>query len=144
MDSLRPVRNEIMYVLLWRTVSVLTWVLFWYLFPSLLCNSGNKHQNSPLVSAETVRHLSTCIILYIFKFLATNLLAPTSGLVSANLPKIWDGTLSQTPWELKLLCRCNQWGPRNKMLENDERVWMVFAWCQNAAILSEVKFENPC
>ena len=26
-------------------------VLFWRLFPSLLCNSGNKHQNNPLMSA---------------------------------------------------------------------------------------------
>ena len=53
-----------MYVLSWRTVSVLTWALFWCLFPSLLRNSGNKHQNNPLVSAETVRHSSTYIILY--------------------------------------------------------------------------------
>ena len=51
MDSLCRVRNEIMYVLLWRTVYALTRVLFWCLFPSLLRNSGNKHQNNPLVSA---------------------------------------------------------------------------------------------
>ena len=59
------VRNKIMYVLSWRTVSALTRVLFWNLFPSLLRNSGNKHQNNPLVSAETVRHSSTYIILYV-------------------------------------------------------------------------------
>ena len=53
-----------MYVLSWRTVSVLTRVLFWYLFHSLLRNSGIKHQNNPLVSAETIRHSSTYIILY--------------------------------------------------------------------------------
>ena len=47
-------------------MSALTRVLFWYLFPSLLRNSGNKHQNNPLVSAETVRHSSTYIILYIY------------------------------------------------------------------------------
>ena len=41
-----------MYALLWRNVSVLH-------------NSGNKHQNNPLVSAETVRHSSAYIILYI-------------------------------------------------------------------------------
>ena len=64
MDSLCRVRNKIMYVLSWRTVSALTRVLFWFLFPSLLRNSGNKHQNNPLVSAETVRHSSTYIILY--------------------------------------------------------------------------------
>ena len=51
MGSLCRVRNKIMYVLLWRTVYVLTRVLFWCLFPSLLRNSGNKHQNNPLVSA---------------------------------------------------------------------------------------------
>ena len=28
-------------------------------------NSGNKHQNNPLVSAETVRHSSTYIMLCI-------------------------------------------------------------------------------
>ena len=39
--------------------------------PALRClqtslrNSGNKHQNTPLVSAETVRHSSAYIILYI-------------------------------------------------------------------------------
>ena len=65
MDSLCGVRNKIMYALSWWTVSVLTRVLFWYLFPSLLRNSGNKHQNNPLVSAETIRHSSTYIILYI-------------------------------------------------------------------------------
>ena len=64
-DSFCRVRNKIMYVLSWRTVSALTRVLFWYLFPSLLRNSGNKHQNSHLVSAETVRHSSTYIILYV-------------------------------------------------------------------------------
>ena len=66
MDSLCRVRNKIMYVLSWRTVSVLTRVLFWYLFPSLLRNSGNKHQYNLLVSAETFRHSSTYIILYVF------------------------------------------------------------------------------
>ena len=47
---LSRVRNKIMYILSWRTVSALTRVLFWYLFPSLLRNSGNKHQNNTLVS----------------------------------------------------------------------------------------------
>ena len=58
-----------MYVLSWRPVSALTHVLFWCLFPSLLLNSGNKHQNNALVSAETVRHSSTYIILYNLFFL---------------------------------------------------------------------------
>ena len=64
MDSLCRVRNKIMDVLSWRTVSALTRVLFWYLFASLLRNSGNKHQNNPLVSAESNRLSSTYIILY--------------------------------------------------------------------------------
>ena len=54
-----------MYVLSWRTVSVLTRVLFSSFFPSLLRNSGNKHQNNLLVIAETVCHSSTYIILYV-------------------------------------------------------------------------------
>ena len=34
-----------------------------------LCrNLGNKHKNNPLVNAETVRHLSTYIILYVMGF----------------------------------------------------------------------------
>ena len=45
MPSLCHVRNKIMYVISWRTVSALTRVLFWCLFPSLLRNLGNKHQN---------------------------------------------------------------------------------------------------
>ena len=53
-----------MYVLEWRTVSAFTRVLFWYLFPELRCNEGNKHQNTQ-VSAETVRHKSTYIILFL-------------------------------------------------------------------------------
>ena len=40
-------------------------MLFWYLFPSLLRNSGNKHQNNPLVRTETIRPSSTYIILYV-------------------------------------------------------------------------------
>ena len=65
MDSLCRVRNKIMYVLSWRTGSALTRVLFLFLFPLLLRNSGNKHKKHPLVSVETVRHSSTYIILYI-------------------------------------------------------------------------------
>ena len=38
------VRNKIMYVLSWLTVSALTRVLFRYLFPLSLRNLGNKHQ----------------------------------------------------------------------------------------------------
>ena len=45
-----------MYVLSWRTVSVLPRVLFWHLF---------KHQNNHLVGAEAIRHWRTYIILSI-------------------------------------------------------------------------------
>ena len=65
MDSSCRVRNKIMHVLSWWTVSTCTRVFFWYLFPWLLRNSGNKHQNNPFMSAETVRHSSTYIILYV-------------------------------------------------------------------------------
>ena len=54
-----------MYVLSWRTVSVLTRGLFRCLFPELQSNSGNKPKNNPMMSAETVRHSSTYIILYV-------------------------------------------------------------------------------
>ena len=50
-DTLCGVTNKMMYVLSWRTCYALTRVLFWCSFPSLLGNSGNKHQNNPLVSA---------------------------------------------------------------------------------------------
>ena len=42
-DSLCHVRNKISYVLLWRTVSTFTQVLFWYSFPSLLRNEINTN-----------------------------------------------------------------------------------------------------
>ena len=54
-----------MYVLEWRTVSVLARGLFWCLFPGLRSNEGNKHQNNTRVSAETVRHDSTFINLFL-------------------------------------------------------------------------------
>ena len=52
MDSLYRVRNKTMYVLPWRTVPALTRVPFGCLFPPLLRNAGNIHQNITLVSAE--------------------------------------------------------------------------------------------
>ena len=39
--------------------------LFWWLFPELRSNEGNKYQNNTRVSAETVRHESTYIILFL-------------------------------------------------------------------------------
>ena len=58
--------DSLCHVLLRRTVSMLTRVLIWCLFPSLLQNSGNKHQNNHLVSAGTVCHWSAYIILFVF------------------------------------------------------------------------------
>ena len=65
-DRLDP-RNKwrIMYVLEWRTASALTIGLFWCLFPELRSNEGNEYQNDTRVSAETVRHESTYIILFL-------------------------------------------------------------------------------
>ena len=54
-----------MYVLEWRTISALTGDLFWCLFPELRNNKGNKHKNNSRASAETVRHKSTYIILFL-------------------------------------------------------------------------------
>ena len=60
-----PTTQRIMYVLSWRTVSAPTRGLFWYLFPKLQSNKGNKHQNNTLVSAETVHHESTYNVLFL-------------------------------------------------------------------------------
>ena len=54
-----------MYVLKWQTVSALMRGLFWCSFPELRSNNRNKHQNNTCVSAETVRLLSTYIILFL-------------------------------------------------------------------------------
>ena len=56
-----------MYVPEWRTISVLMSGLFLYLFPELRSNQGIKHKNNIRVSTETVRHESTCIILYLIR-----------------------------------------------------------------------------
>ena len=47
------------------TVSVLERGLSWCLFPNLRSNKGNKHQNGTRVSAEKVRHESTCFISFL-------------------------------------------------------------------------------
>ena len=54
-----------MYVLDWRTVSVLTRGLFWCLFPELRSNEGNKYQNNTRMSTETICHESIYIILFL-------------------------------------------------------------------------------
>ena len=71
MEPLAGVSNKIMYLLFRWTIPALTRVLFWCLFPSLLGNSGNKHQNNPLLSTETVCHSNTYIILFVCAILMT-------------------------------------------------------------------------
>ena len=63
-SPLYSANDKIMYVHLWQTVSALAQVLFWCLFPALLCNAGNKHQNNPLMRADTVHHSGLYIIPY--------------------------------------------------------------------------------
>ena len=48
-----------MYVLQWRTVSALTRMLFWCLFPGLQSNSGNKHQNNTRVHKQFATRVHT-------------------------------------------------------------------------------------
>ena len=103
MDSLCRVRNKIMYVLSWRTVSVHTRVLFWYFFPSLLLNSGNKHQNNPVVSAETVRHSSTYIILYIMSYIGPS--AVVSEAFGILIPYICHTITDRMRWFVACLLR---------------------------------------
>ena len=38
-------------------------------FHRCFATRGNKHQNNPIVSAETVRHLSTYIVLYVVEYM---------------------------------------------------------------------------
>ena len=45
--------------------SALTRGLFWCLFPELRSNERNEHKNNTRVSAETVRHEGTYIILFL-------------------------------------------------------------------------------
>ena len=66
------VRNKIMYVLSWQTDSVLTRLLLWCLFPSLLRHSGHKHQNNHLGCAETVRHSCTLFSMLLEMLLRTS------------------------------------------------------------------------
>ena len=53
------------YVLEWQTIYMLTRGLFWCLFPELRSNEGDKHRNNTRVSAQTVCHKTTYIILFL-------------------------------------------------------------------------------
>ena len=75
---------RIMYVLAWRTVYALTRGLFWCLFPELRSNEGNKHQNNARVSAYTVRHKSTYIILFLTRHNESKNYAKNKGLQTSS------------------------------------------------------------
>ena len=57
--------NEVIRVRWWYAVYSVTSVLLWSLFPSLLCSSGNKHQNNPSMYINGLplppMHYSLCI-----------------------------------------------------------------------------------
>ena len=55
-----------MYVLSWQAAYVHISVLFWYSFLFVLRNTGNNHQNNPLMITYTAHHLSPDIMLYSF------------------------------------------------------------------------------
>ena len=61
MDLLCRVRNNMVYLLSLRTVYILTRVLFWCLFHTLLGNWENKQENNPLMG-----HSSSYIILHLY------------------------------------------------------------------------------
>ena len=90
MDSLCHVRNKLMYVLSWQTVSALTPVLFLCLLPLFLHNSGNKPQDNLLMSAGTVCCIYSREILVIP--------SPTQPLTNLNwyISSLTDGLLNIT------------------------------------------------
>ena len=132
-----------MYVLSWPTVSVLTWVLFWCLFPSLLRNSGNKHQHDTLVSAETVCHSSTYVILYSLYLLhslqATAAVMPTPNPVRPTTRAI--PTISSIPcWAvwmiptLDCLGKCAAAGFKSLWLS--DTIWWHRYWSTLAQVMA--------
>ena len=62
MDTLCCVRNKITYVLSWRTVSVCTRVLFWYLFPELEINTKKPSREHWSSSSHEYIHYSLFIL----------------------------------------------------------------------------------
>ena len=111
MDLLCRVINTVMYVPSWRTVCALCRVLFWCLFHSLLHNSGNKYQNDPLVSTQTVCYMSKCIIFYWRKYgfwqktyLPTNTKQSSETIMSTLFA--WPG-FNQMIWKRKTMCFLN-------------------------------------
>ena len=102
MDSLCRVRNIIMYVLLWQTISALTRVLFLCLFPSLLRNSGNNYQitlswalKQNVTRAHTLLSINNDMVHTIFSFGVSRvgelfrILSSQSNLKQRNVPSVW-------------------------------------------------------
>ena len=105
-----------MYVFSWRIVSALTWVLFGAYFPHCFLTQ-EIHQNNPHVSAETVRHSSTYIILCFAPRLFMNMgwnchmdIIYTNGGIPGNIYIIH--TIELHPRNLDII-HTNQLHPRN-------------------------------
>ena len=114
LSSLCHVRNKIMYVFLWGTVSALTRVLLWCLFLSLLRKSGNKQQNNPRVSTETGCHLSTYISLYLSCMKACPVVLVSIGAVSCET------------YDCKVLMQCKDSGSVKFKLRSWFLLWVRF------------------
>ena len=82
-------------------------VLFWYSFPSLLRNSGNKNQNNPLMSVETVRHQSTYIILFLT--LHYKSINDDKTTIFIHLPRVSLARFSFCWWRHNRLLMTSQW-----------------------------------
>ena len=109
-----------MYVLEWRTVSALTRVLFWCLFPELRSNEGNKHQNNTRVSAETVHHESTYIILFLTRH--NESLNDDKTTIFTHRPRVSLAQFSFCWWRHKQLLITSRWPDHC-----DEITWIMIS-----------------
>ena len=109
-----------MYVLQWRTVSVLTRGLFWCLFPELRSTQGNKNQNNPRVIAETVRHESTYIILFLTRY--NESINDNATTIFTHRPRVSLTQFSFCWWHHNRLLMTSQW-PDNC----DAITWIVIS-----------------
>ena len=109
-----------MYVLEWRIVSAPTRGLFWCLFPELRSNEGNEYQNNTRVSAETIRHESTYIILFLTRHnVSINEYKTTSF---THRPRVSLARFSFCCWRHNRLLMTSQW-PGNC----DEITWIMLS-----------------
>ena len=126
MDSLCRVRNNIMHLLSSRTISAPNRVLFYCLSPSLVSNSGNNHKNNSLGSAETVRHSSTYIILYVCLIDRLN----TSNVSSFRLYIPWypcTDTWHRYPYTSRTTCDSTHELLRQEVAIYHKRYWITIA-----------------